>query len=91
MIKILGLWLLQGSVQRKQEEHWHWEKTGPSYLLRGAGDNALLEAIGLLLKVFSSLVIPEQIVFYLEIKHRSLSRTHFNSAESKVISETASS
>ena len=62
----------------------------PSYLLCGAGDNALLEAIGLLLKVFSSLVIPEQIVFYLEIKHRSLSRTRVNSAESKVISETAS-
>lgn len=30
---------------------------GP-YLLGGAGDNALLEAVGLLLKVFSSLVIP---------------------------------
>lgn len=67
-----------------------WKQIVPSHLLCGAGDDALLEAVGLLLKVLSSLMIPEQIVFYLEIKHMFLSRTHFNSAESKVISETVS-
>lgn len=60
-----------------------------SYLLRGAGDNALLQAVGLLLKVFPGLVIPEQIVFYLKIKHTHLSRTRVDSADREVTSETA--
>lgn len=60
------------------------------YLLGGAGDNALLEAVGLLLKVFPGLVIPEQIIFYLEMEHTYLSRTHFDSVENKVISEPVS-
>lgn len=76
--------LLEGSVESV------WKQNMPSYLLCGTGDDALLEAVGLLLKVLSSLMIPEQIVFYLEIKHVFLSRTHFDSAESKVISQTAS-
>lgn len=60
------------------------------YLLGGAGDNALLESVGLLLKVFPGLVIPEQIIFYLEMEHTYLSRTHLDSMEEKVISAPVS-
>ena len=86
-----SLALIKGQFSVSRRNTGPGRRLVPSYLLCGAGDNALLEAIGLLLKVFSSLVIPEQIVFYLEIKHRFLSRRHVNSPESKVISETASS
>lgn len=48
---------------------------GGPYLLRGAGDDALLQAVGLLLKVLSGLVVPEQVVFYLETKQVSLKIT----------------
>lgn len=44
---------------------------GP-YLLGGAGDNALLKAVGLLLEVLPGLVVPEQVVLYLEVKQVSL-------------------
>lgn len=57
------------------------------YLLGGAGDNSLLEAVGLLLQVFSSLVIPEQIIFYLEMEHTYLSRTPFRYSGNEVIRE----
>lgn len=60
------------------------------YLLGGAGDNSLLKAVGLLLKIFSSLVIPEQIIFYLEMEHTYLSRTPFRSPGNEVISEEVS-
>ena len=61
--------LLEGSVESI------WKQNVLSYLLCGTGDDALLKAVGLLLKVLSSLMIPEQIVFYLEIKHVSLKNT----------------
>lgn len=37
-----------------------------TYMLCSAGDNALLQSVGLLLKVFSCLMVPQQIVFNLE-------------------------
>lgn len=55
----------------------------PPYLLSGASDDALLEAVGLLLKVFSCLMIPQKIVFYLEIKHKCLSKTYSTLARIK--------
>lgn len=44
------------------------------HLLGGAGDDALLETVGLLLEVLPGLVVPQQVVFYLEIKQTHLSR-----------------
>lgn len=41
------------------------------------------------MQIFSGLVIPEQIVFDLKSKHMDVSRTHFDSAEGEVVSETA--
>ena len=50
-------------------------RVAASYLLRGAGDDALLKAVGLLLQVFPGLVIPQQVVLDLKSKHTDLSRT----------------